>query len=311
MENTKNFIDKQFYALGTINYIKVFDFSDPAALNLAVARVNEIERHMSAFLPDSDITRINVQAGKGFVPIHKDTMLLLKHGALFSELSGGAFQLTIRPLVTLWGIGKKKNYIPYDMDIKTVQKFVNDKDLLLDEKNCQAFLQKAGQSIDLGGIAKGYAADEVKRILKEHHVVNAIINLGGNVLTMGTRPDGGWWQIGIQNPMAATGKHIGILSLPEKTVVTSGSNERFFIKDGIRYHHILDARTGKPAQSSLLGVTVVGDCSLEADALTTALFVLGMEAGIHLLKEFKAEALFITDQLSIYLTDGLRGCFTL
>jgi Membrane-associated lipoprotein involved in thiamine biosynthesis len=128
---------------------------------------------------------------------------------------------------------------------------------------------------------------------------------------MGTRPGGGRWQIGIQNPLAATGNYLGILSLPEKTIVTSGSNERFFIKDGIRYHHILDARTGKPAQTSLLGVTVIGDCSLEADALTTALFVLGMEAGIRLLKEFRAEALFITDQLAIYLTDGLRDCFTL
>jgi len=118
------------------------------------------------------------------------------------------------------------------------------------------------------------------------------------------------WKIGIQNPMAPTGSYLGVLTLSEKTIVTSGSNERFFMKDGIRYHHLLNPLTGKPAQSGLLSVTVVSDCSMEADALTTALFVMGLEQGVRFLKNFDAEAVFITENLGIYLTEGLKDYFT-
>lgn len=303
-------ISRDFYALGTINSIKIYDSSDEAALETVVARINDIERHMSAFLPDSDIAEINRSAGTGYVSIHEDTYRLLERGLSFSKLSQGAFDITIRPLVELWGIGKKLNYIPGEEEVKKTLKLVSYKDLLLDRRKFRAKLKIPGQAIDLGGIAKGYAADEAKRILKENNIKNALINLGGNVLTMGQRPDCEPWQIGIQNPIAPTGNSLGRLTITDKTIVTSGSNERFFIKDGIRYHHLLDPRTGKPVQSSLLSVTVVTDCSTDADALTTALFVLGMEAGIPLLNKYRAEAIFITDQLGIYLTEGLKDIFT-
>jgi thiamine biosynthesis lipoprotein len=308
--NATNFISKDFYALGTINNIKIYDFSDTAILDIAVNRINNIERHMSAFLPDSDIGGINKNAGAGYVSIHEDTYRLLERGLLFSKLSEGAFDMTVRPLVELWGIGKKLNYIPQEEAVKKTMELVNYKDLLLDKKQLRAKLKFPGQAIDLGGIAKGYAADEVKRILKENNIRNALINLGGNVVTMGRRPDDEPWQIGIQNPLAPTGSPLGRLALTNKTIVTSGSNERFFIKNGIRYHHLLNPRTGKPAQSSLLSVTVVTECSADADALTTALFVLGIEAGLPLLKKYRAEAIFITDQLGIYLTEGLKDIFT-
>lgn len=311
MEKTRNYIDKEFHALGTINYIKIYDYFDESVLQQAVSRVNEIEQHMSAFLKGSDISRINGKAGEGFVEIHKDTLLLLKRGTSFSNLSDGAFDMTVRPLVELWGIGKKQNYIPSDKEIHSILKLVNYKDLILDEKNNLAMMKHPGQSVDLGGIAKGYAADEVKRILKENHVTSAIINLGGNVITIGNRPDGELWKIGIQNPMAKTGVFLGKLSVSEKTIVTSGSNERFFIKDGVRYHHILDAKTGFPANSSLLSVTVVSDCSMDADALTTALFVLGLKDGIQLLKKYHAEAIFVAENLGLYLTEGLINNFTI
>lgn len=311
MVDSKHYIEKQFFALGTINYIKIYDCYDEAILQLAVDRVNEIEQHMSVFLQGSDISNINSNAGNGLVSIHEDTMQLLKLGTSFSVLSDGAFDMTVRPLVELWGIGKKKNYIPTQEEIHAALQLVCYKDLFLDETNIKAGMRNPGQSVDLGGIAKGYAADEVKRILKENHVNNALINLGGNVLTMGKRPDETPWQIGIQNPLAPTGNNFGNLSLSEKTIVTSGSNERFFIKDGIRYHHIIDAKTGSPAQSSLLSVTVVCDCSVDADALTTALFVLGLEAGVNLLHRYNADAIFITNNLGLYLSEGLKDCFTI
>lgn len=309
--HNQNSTDKQFFALGTINYIKVFDCPDENILQLAINRVNEIETRMSAFLPGSDISRINRYAGSELVPIHSETMHLLKNALRYAELSDGTFDITVRPLIELWGIGKKNNYIPSEQEINRTLKLVNAKDLIINQELEQAGMRNSGQKIDLGGIAKGYAADEVKRILLENNIQNALINLGGNVLTMGHRPDEEHWKIGIQNPLSPTGSYLGVLNISEKTVVTSGSNERFFIKDGIRYHHILDPRSGKPAQTGLLSVTVVTETSLEADAITTALFVMGLEKGIAFLREFAAEAIFITENLGIYLTEGIVNHFTI
>ena len=183
--------------------------------------------------------------------------------------------------------------------------------LILEEEDHRAALIYEGQAIDLGGIAKGYAAEEVKRVLIENNVKSALINLGGNILAIGVQPDGEPWKIGIQNPMEPTGTYFGTLAVADKTVVTSGSNERFFIKDGIRYHHILDPRTGMPARSEILSVTAVCDCSTDADALTTSVFVLGPERGMELAQKLKAEMIFVTENLDVMVSNGLRGQFNL
>jgi thiamine biosynthesis lipoprotein len=163
------------------------------------------------------------------------------------------------------------------------------------ETNSSAALRNKGQKLDLGGIAKGFAADEAKRILIENGVKSALINLGGNILTLGNKEDGSPFRIGIQNPLRQTGQFIGVLSASDRTIVTSGTNERFFVKDGIRYHHIINPHTGYPAQTGLLSVTVVCENSMYADALTTSLFVLGVEKGLKLLEQTGDEAIFITD----------------
>lgn len=309
-EIAKNsYIDRSFFALGTINYIKVFGYEDKSLIDQAVEKVLEIDDMMSAFKRHSDVSRLSHNAGYRFVKINNETLKLLKHSIKFSKMSCGAFDITIRPLVELWGIGKKQNYIPSESEIENTKGLVNYNDILIDEDSFFASLKNPGQAVDLGSIAKGYAADEVRKILLNNGITNGLINLGGNIITIGNRPDGKPWQIGIQNPLAPTGQYLGILSVTDKTIVTSGSNERFFIKNGIRYHHILDPRTGRPAQSSLLSVTAVCDSSTDADALTTALFVLGLENGMHLLKKLKAQAIFITEDLGIITTDGLNEEF--
>jgi Membrane-associated lipoprotein involved in thiamine biosynthesis len=272
-----------------------------------VQRVFDIENKMSAFKADSDIGRLNRNAGQKDVVLSSETIQLLMTAQELSNRLEGAFDITVRPLVELWGIGKKKNYIPEKAEIHEKSKLVNGKDLILDEKTNSAFLKQIGQCVDLGGIAKGYAADEVKRILVEGGVTSAMINLGGNVITIGLRPDNIPWQVGIQNPLAPTGTYVVKLGINNQTIVTSGSNQRFFIKDGIRYHHILDPRTGMPAQSGLLSVTVVGECSMVLDALTTALFIMGLEKGLELIKKFQAEAIFLTEDCKIFATEGLMN----
>lgn len=301
----KEINSRQFKALGTFNEIKIFDKND-AVLEEAVNRVLEIDYRMSAFKSNSDIGILNRYAGERPVKVHKETLNLLGLSKKMSELSGGAFDVTVRPLVELWGIGKKNDFVPSMREISKISRLVNYEDLVIDEKNCMAFLKKRGEAADLGGIAKGYAADEVKRILLRAGVSSAIINLGGNIVAIGERPDSKRWRIGLQNPAAVTGDYFGFVSVSDKTVVTSGVNERFFIKDGVRYHHIIDPKCGKPAESSLLSVTAVCENSVIADALTTAAFVLGVERGTKLLQKFNAEAVFVTDKFDIAATNGLK-----
>ena len=307
LKNT--FAEKSFHALGTINDIKIFEYLDKKILDWAVQRVLQIEQRMSAFIEDSDVSRINQSAGIGLVEIHPETAGLIKKSITFSILSDGAFDITVRPLIELWGIGKKGNEIPPEEKIDEARRLVDYRKILLDERTCRAGLKEKGQAIDLGGIAKGYAAEEVKRVLVENGVKSALINLGGNILIIGEQPDGQPWRIGIQNPVQPTGKYLGILSAANKTIVTSGSNERFFILNGRRYHHILDPRTGEPSQSGLLSITAVCGSSADADALTTSAFVLGPEIGMKLMNMLGADAVFVTDHLEVTASNGLRNQF--
>lgn len=299
-----------FFALGTANSIKVFLEDEERVARRAIERVNEIEQRMSAFLPGSDLSNIRDQAGESFQKIHGDTFRLIQKAVKFGNLTQGAFDITINPLVQLWGISKKGDFIPSEEEIQKALARVDYRSVQMVDGMQSCRLEKKGQSIDLGGIAKGYAADEVRRILTENGVKNALINLGGNVTAVGSRPDKTPWRVGIQNPLAPRGEFAARLYVADRTVVTSGCNERFFIKDGIRYHHILDPRTGRPARSSVLSVTVVCGCSADADALTTAFFILGPVKSLPLIRKFRAEAVFIMEDLSVAFTRGLKENIT-
>ena len=301
--------EKTFLALGTMNVISAYGKNSKQAVDSACERVQEIHGRMSLYEKDSDVAKINCNAGREAQEIHADTFSLLKRSAEFSVLSGGAFDITIRPLTELWGFGKKKNYVPAKDEIERALPLVNYRDLLLDEEHCTAYLVKAGQSIDLGGIAKGYAADEAKRILMQHKISDALINLGGNIVAMGHREDGLPWRIGVQNPLSARGEYIGTIEASDKTIVTSGSNEQFFIRDGVRYHHIIDPRTGYPADSELLSVTVICSSSTDADGLTTGIFVSGISDSMTLLKNADAQAIFIMQNNDLFLTECLQNTF--
>lgn len=308
--------EKTFIAMGTVNALTVFCKDTCAhfdqaegALKKAAAKVNELEDRLSVFKEGSDISRVNRSAGIRPQKVCRETFELLLRAKNFSALSGGAFDITTRPLSNLWNFGKKDCQTAEQKEVKKAMRLVNYRDLILDESNLTAFLHRTEQSVDLGGIAKGYAADEVKRILRECGIKSALINLGGNIVTLGTRPDGEDWHIGIQNPLAERGQFIGTIPVREGTVVTSGSNERFYMKNGIRYHHILDPRTGCPVQNGLLSVTVLCENSADADALTTALFVLGPEKSDPLLRATGAQAAFITEKLDLFMTGDMMRQF--
>lgn len=298
-------IQISFQALGTWNQIQVYDPVKNDTLQKAAGRVLEIDQKMSPFRSDSELSIFNCRAGHGFQPVSEDLFYLLNKASEISQASEGAFDCTLRPVIELWRLSRKQNKVPAMEEIRKALRLVNYKSLVFDYHRRAAALRHRVLSIDLGGIAKGFAADEVKRILQENNVRSALINLGGNIIVMGSKPDGSPWRIGIQNPLDVRGKFIGTLPVREKTVVTSGSNEQFFIQDGVRYHHILNPRTGMPAQKNLLGVTVIGESSVYADALTTAFFVLGPEPGVCLLKRFGFQAVWITEDCDVYSTFSL------
>lgn len=301
--------EKTFLALGTVNTITAFGLNREEAIDAAYKRVLEIDDRMSAFKEDSDIMKINRSAGIEPQKINPDTFEVLKCAQKFSGASKGVFDITIRPLTALWGYGIKQSLVPDKEKIKEALALVNYRDLILDDKGTTAYLKHKEQAVDLGGIAKGYAADEVKRVLMRYNIKDALINLGGNIVAMGHNPTGAPWRIGIQNPLADRGQHIGSVTVTNKTVVTSGSYEQFFIRDGVRYHHIIDPRTGYPAESKFLSVTVICECSTDADAVTTAIFVQDINEPLPLLKSINAEAIFIMQNKDIFLTEGLAGNF--
>jgi len=308
MEEAK--IRTAFQALGTGNHIHIFDFRDRAeaerALSLAKERVLSLHERLSVYRPESELSLLNAAAGCASVSVREDTVYLLSQSKHFSRLTNGAFSITTRPLSSLWEIHARCGSVPSRAEVEHALTLVGDEDIRLDEAHSTAQLMRFGQSVDLGGIAKGYAAHEVRRILLEGGVTDALINLGGTVVAFGRERS-----VGIQHPDRLTGIAMGRVALRDGCAVTSGDYERYYEVDGVRYHHIVDPRTGYPSRASLRGITLIGDNALELDALSTAIFVLGEAEGLRLVRQAGAEAVFVTESLDVFCTDGMRGNFEL
>ncbi|MFA9379004.1 MAG: FAD:protein FMN transferase [Lachnotalea sp.] len=300
-------MEKSFYAFGTMNHMKIESNISEEVLNQMVEHAYDLDDLMSMFKPTSEISNINQNAGIKPVKVSKTVITVLDRALHFSKISEGAFDITIRPAVKLWGIGHKEEQIPTESELAKVKPLVDYRLLSIDKKTNQVFLKKKGQSIDLGGIAKGYAADIIQKKLLEAGVESGILNFGGTIITIGKKPNGSPWRVGIQNPLDKRGKSVGSIELNDAALVTSAVNERFFIKEGITYHHILDTQSLKPAQSGVLGVSAVGASGMELDALTTALFVMGMDRGINFVNSLGVEVLYLLNNGQMYATKGFTG----
>jgi len=303
-------LETSFTALGTGNNIQVFQYNDRIAAGEALKRAEErvlmLHDRLSVFQPESELSLLNASAGCGPVPVGEDAFFLLSESKRYSALSGGAFAITTRTLSALWRIHARCGTVPSRAEVEHSLSLVCDEDILLDEVARTAELRRFGQSVDLGSIAKGYAADEVRRILQEVGVTDALINLGGTVVAFGTPR-----RVGIQHPDRHTGISMGRVTIENACAVTSGDYERYYEVNGVRYHHILDPRTGYSARSNIRSITLIGNSALELDALTTAVFVLGEAEGARLIQEAGVEAVFVTDKLDVFCTAGLRENFEL
>ena len=234
-------------------------------------------------------------------------MLVLQQSQRYSLLSKSAFNIMLSPIIQLWRKAGEKNVLPSNDDIERMLTLCNDENLLLDIAEDMAYLKEIGCMIDLGGIGKGFAADICCDIYKAMGASSAFINLGGNVKAIGNRADGSQWTVGIQHPDKPRGNCYCAIFCSDVSVVTSVGYERFQEIDGIKYHHILDGTTGYPSDACLKSVTVISYNSTEAEALSTAAFVMGLEVGVDLIYESECVgAIFFTTSNEIYMTKGIK-----
>ncbi len=294
--------------MGTEMAHKAFGRHAKEALVAVQCEAQRLERMFSRFREDSEIHAINQSAGEQCVSVSPETYEVLSRAVGFSKTSSGSFDATIGPLVDLWDY-KHACAAPEDEKIRQAHLLVNYLDLILDPENRTAMLRKKEQSVDLGGIGKGYASDRFMEIFQQHGISSAYSNIGGNVSTLGNKPDGSPWRVGLRHPRKQD--LLGAVEVTGKAVVTSGDYERFFINsEGKRFHHILNPLTGYPAESGLISVTVIAQSAMTADALSTAVFVAGLQRGLDILGNYpQAEAVLITADLKVFATKGLKARF--
>jgi thiamine biosynthesis lipoprotein len=310
------------FVLGTFCGVNLYDEGTAGVYDSVFSRLRQIDRTMSANEPvfppedgeegENDLLRINRRAGIGPVKVSAELIAVLDRALYYAEISGGAFDPTVGPLVKLWGIGTETPRIPGGDEIEAALALVDWRDVRVNHEEETVFLARPGMTLDLGAIAKGYAADEAAALIKKAGLRRGIIDLGGNILTLGTRQGDQPWRIGIQTPDQERGEYLGVLAVRDKSVVTSGVYERFFEEEGRRYHHILSTSDGYPVENGLLSVTIVADWSIDADGLSTSVFALGYEKGRALVESLPGvEAIFVSRDRVVRGTPGAMAAFSL
>ena len=291
-------ISKTGLYFDTVIKIDIYDSSDSSLLDECFNYCQEFEDKISRTIETSEISLINASQGEP-VTVSDTTIELLQKGIYYGELTDGKFDITIAPLSELWDIKNNPGTIPSDAEIQEALSHVNYKNIKISGN--EVTLLDSEAAIDLGGIAKGYMADQLKEYLISEGVESALINLGGNILTIGTKPNGQAFKLGIQKPFDKQGTPITAVDSIDNSLVSSGVYERYFELDGIRYHHIFDTETGYPYDNGLLGVSIISPESVDGDALSTSCFALGLEDGLKLIESMEnTEAIFITENFELY-----------
>jgi FAD:protein FMN transferase len=300
------------FAMGTVCTITLYGNDDTKAFQGAFALIDELESKMSVSKSGSEVAAINAAAGIAPVKVSAETFFVIEQSLEYMEISGGKFDVTVQPLVELWGIGTGPPRVPGKTDIDAAVALIGAGDVELNYQNSTIYLKRSGMAVDLGGIAKGYAADRVEEYLIDYGHNKGILNFGGNIIMFGAKPGGDPWVIGIQDPFDSRGTPIGTVKLPAGSVVTSGIYERYFEQGGRRYHHILDPETGYPVENELVSISIIGDSGIVADAFSTLIFALGVTKGAEILESIPSlDGVFITKELDVHTTSGIKDRFSI
>ncbi len=303
-------IREMTFALGTIIDIAVFNKKDEKALKTAIDKINNYNQIFNSHISDSEVSTFNQLSANTPYPLSDDLNTVIDTAINFSKLSDGLFDITIYPVSHLWQFSTESPHVPTDTELANYLPLVGYKHLIYDKSNQTLLKTKEQVGIDLGSIAKGYIADELATYFKKQKIQNALINLGGNVLAIGTKPNGKPWTVGIQKPFDALGTPLASIKITDKAVVTSGIYERQFEENGILYHHIIDPKTGYPMNNELLSVSIISSSATNADALSTTTYMLGAKKGLELIENtVDTEAIFILRDKNIILSSGITDNF--
>ncbi len=274
-------------------------------LREAFNEVRELEKIMSRFVRNSDIDKINQEAGSEDVQVDPRTLYVMEQSLHFSEISEGHFDVTIAPLLSLWGFGTGEERVPAEEEISEVMPLIDYRKIVLNTEENTVFLPEENMAVDVGGLAKGYIVDQIVEYLLEQGVEKAFVNAGGDIRVIGDRPDENPWRIAIRHPRQRD-QHLAVVPVSNLAIVTSGDYERFITVDGERYHHILDPYTGMPAEK-VMSVTIIPPDCMTADALSTAVFIIGPGRGIDLLESLPdIEGVIIATAEELHVTSGLK-----
>ena len=296
------YLTTEIYSMNTVIQINISGKDKKDATDAVTQEINFLNQKFDDFSPQSDVSKINDNAGKNAVEVDNVTIEIISKALECYKETDGAFNISVAPLSKLWGFKGNELRVPLESEIKQTINLVNINDLIIEGN--KVMLRKTGEAIDLGGIAKGYTLDKIKEILPKYNLKSAIINMGGNILTYGISNKGNWL-IGIKNPRedGVVGK---ITIKGSKFISTSGDYEKYFIENGKRYCHIINPSTGLPSDK-IVSVTVVSDKGYLGDAFSTAFFVLGKEKSLEFANKSGVEIIGFDKNLNPFFTDGIKN----
>ena len=296
---------KDFFAMDTVMDFTIYGQED--LLDQTESMIRSLEAEMSVTDPDSEIAVINEN---GYGKVTGDTSDLISAALSLCKRTDGALDISVYPIVRAWGFTTDHYQVPDDASIQALLPLVDYTQIDYQQDSGDIQLPD-GMEIDLGSVAKGYAGQKAADFLKENGVTSGLLSLGGNIQAIGSKPDGSPWKIGIQDPFQNESPMM-VLSVTDKSVVTSGGYERYFQQDGKTYWHIMDPSTGYPAENGLVSVTIVGTDGMLCDGLSTSLFVMGLEKAADFWgSSDDFDAVFVTEDQTVYITEGLADSFAL
>lgn len=296
------------FKLNTVVKVTIYDSQNEKILQEAINLCDTYENIFSRTKPESELYRLNhgmLPEEDGWITLSEPLAELIAEGLKYAKLSEGAFDISIAPLSSLWDFTSGEKIIPEEQELQSVRELVNYEDISLDGNRIR--FEKEGMQLELGAIAKGYIADRLKEFLVSKGVKSAVIDLGGNVLCVGRKPDQEPFRIGVQKPFATRNQTIGTAEIVDGSIVSSGIYERYFEKDGVLYHHILNPRDGYPYNNGLVSVTIFSQKSVDGDALSTSCFALGLEKGMELIDQLPdVQAVFITEDGELHYSENFE-----
>lgn len=299
---------RDVFAMDTYMTVKAYGSNGDAAVDAAVDEINRLDALLSTGKKDSEIGQINANNGG---QLSEDGAVLMERSLELYKSTNGAFDVAIYPVMKAWGFTDGNYQVPDADTLKATLELVDPSLIDYDKETSTVSFKKDGVQIDLGGIAKGYTSSRIMDIYKEKGVTSGLVNLGGNAQVFGTKPDGSLWRVAVQSPDSED-EYLGVLETKDKAIITSGGYERYFEKDGVTYHHIIDPSTGYPADNGLISVTIVSADGTLADGLSTSLFVMGKDKATDYWKAHSDEfdMILLTDDEKLYVSEGIKDSFT-